>query len=65
MSTQANRFTLLNTSTEAEATLRADLLALRSRVYSLECMVAGLVELLHEHGIEADDPEAPEAMVGP
>ena len=52
---QRDRFTLLNTETTGEAKLRAQYLDATVRIYRLETAVLGLVELLHEHGIDAEE----------
>jgi hypothetical protein len=61
VTTQANRFTLLDTETEGEAGLHREILALRERVFALESVTIGLVELLAEHGIEAEAETEAEA----
>ena len=59
---QQDRFTLLRTETEGEVRLHRSNRDLSDRVYRVETVLLGLVELLHEHGIEAEefDPDVPD-----
>ena len=52
---QRDHFTLLNTETEGETKLRRAQQGADDRIYYLETVVLGSVELLHEHGIDAEE----------
>lgn len=57
-------FHLLNTDTEGEADLRRENARLATRVFALENALIGVVELLHEHGIDAPEFDPDVAFEG-
>jgi len=60
---QRDRFTILNTETEAEAKLRGGIRALTRKVNFLETALIGVVELLHEHGIDAPEFDPDDSLI--